>query len=81
MYFVFNTSVRCISLPVVAVISLYVQFFFCFSLLSQFYWTQPNRVLCQDYSNICLDSVNLVRESRDNSELNLFVHVVTILLS
>ena len=33
----------------------------------------------QDYSNICLDSVNLVRELRENSELNLFVHVVTIL--
>ena len=39
-----------------------------------------------DYSNISLDSVNLVRELRDNSlfvpgfqssELNLFVHVVT----
>ena len=83
-----STSVSCISLPVVAIIFLYVEFFV--RLLSCHNFIGHNLMFgtsfVQDYSSIPLDLFNLVRDLRDNSlyvpgfltsELNLFVHNVT----
>ena len=87
--FVFNASLSCINLLVVAVIVLYNTVFqsaslSCCNFIGHNLMFGKSSV--RDYSSIPSDSVNLVRELRDNSlfvpgfhtsELNLFVHYVS----
>ena len=67
--FVFNVSVGCISLLVVVVIFLFVQFFNLHLSCHNFIGHNLlfGKSFVQDYSSIPSDSVNLVRELRDNS--------------